>query len=176
MNTSNRYYQEEVDALGRRQNRLNAAQEPAASLTRLQAAQSEYDATFRSIGTGGAPAPERGESERAYRGRLAAVLAPLTQSFRTIDPYKVVGGPLEEKFREEVQARANDRHAGDPVTGQMRKVTVPIDNTAFERTEWRGDDTRCWMSMFSTPFQCADIESIDKAGNPTLPVRRWGGQ
>ena len=159
----NRFVEAEIVNLSRRQSALRAAQEPSAGLTRLREAQAEYDGTFRALGTAGAPAPESGESEKSYRGRLAGALLPHTATFCDTDPYVVAGLPeMAQRLRDEVVARVNDPHGGP-----LRKVIVRDAESAVERVEWHGAE--CPLpAMFSPPYQVALSES------PLPPVLRHG--
>jgi hypothetical protein len=162
----NRYVEAEIAQLTRRQSAIRAAQEPPASMGRLREAQAEYDGAFRALGVA-APPPEHDESERGYRGRLAAALQPHSQTLRAVDPYAIARAPaIERQLFDEVRAGLADRTRGN-ADGTMRRVEQ--NENGIVTATWHGDP-RSWMSFFAPPYQIAHSTS------DVPPVRRWGGK
>jgi hypothetical protein len=172
-----RYVADEITELSRRQSRIGAADRDRGrprDHDHLIRAQAEYDEAYRALGTG-APPPQRGEGEVAYRGRLASGLAPYTEAWRDSDLYALVPSPaVEAEVRGEVARAVADRRRGDlDDPRRMRKVET-VEN-GITRVEWRGDDPRVWMNLFSTPFQIAKhIKQFDRRGVEAPPPIRWG--
>lgn len=114
------------------------------------AIQFRFDEAHRALDLPGAPPPQRGESERTYRRRLAADLQPYcaSQAARETNLFDLPSTALsaiEQMILTEAKQAAEDRTNGDwRGSGQLREV-IRTDAANREIHEFSGEP-RAWMN------------------------------
>lgn len=145
----------EANKLERRQGLLDArradldrgaAPDPGDMIT----IQLRFDEIHRSLDLPGAPPPQRGESSRTYRRRLAAGLQPYCASpaARETNLFDLPSGTLaaiEQMILSEARQAAASGTQGDWREPHQLREVVRADDAGREIHEWAGDPL-AWMA------------------------------
>jgi hypothetical protein len=138
----------------------------------LSDVQAEFNETYKSIDTGGAPPPRYNESVDTYRARLADELKRFSPRWARADLFAMEPAMLAEAgqaIRQDVQRVVDNPAQPDFADPSKLRRCDKVDPETGQRTiEWRGS-----MASFISNFNGFD-QFCRKLGN-SKPVFKWIG-